>query len=1411
MTGSQRDTNPAERGIDDRLVEGRRRVRADHADTGSVPAPQAGPRAGAAGLAALQRSAGNAAVSALLAGRWRSGGGEAVAKIDAALTEIRRDEPDVTKVEPGLRAAKAAGVPVDLDGYAQKPPASALNVVKTGFGPGAVPAKKPVPPAKPTAPKSPLARASAPARKPRGGAGAARRAAAAGPASTSAAAGPTKSVADPLAAPVPPTTVHPRGDPGFVRVTGAVKAYAKGRKAHPPAAAKAKQAQDAALAPSGDLDGQAKAAKVDTMDAQPAGGFDKKAFIAAVKSAIEAKSPKNLKEAADYKESGKAGEVKGEVKGLVSGGKQSSAEHVETATAAPPDQSKAVPKAVNEMPPEQPGQEQKIPAAVAAPKAAPAEQTNLQAGKHEADQTMTDAEVTEPQLAESGEPAFEGAVAAKQEAAQHADTAPAAFREEEKATLGQARADADAQTATTTAGMHGSKLAALAKVVAGKTKAKSKDETRRAEVTTKVQSIFAAAETDVKKILAGIDPKVDKEFEAGEKGARAAFEQYVAAKMAAYKKDRYGGWLGGLRWAKDKLFGMPAKVNEFFDAGRELYLKEMDKVISRVADVVATDLTAAKTRIAKGRAEIATYVQSLPKDLKKVGAEATKEIGDQFGQLESDVNSKQDALVDSLASKYVTARKGLDERIEALQAENKGLVDKAIGAIKAVINTIRELAAMLRDVFAKAAAVVGQIIKAPSKFLDNLIAGVKGGILKFKDNILTHLKKGLMGWLLGSLAEGGIELPDSFDLKGIVKLVTSIFGLTWANIRSRLVKAVGEPVVGVIEKSVDVFTKLATEGPAGIWHLIVEKVGDIKDMIIEKAKDFVIEKIITAGITWLIGLLNPAAAFIKACKLIYDVVMFFIENGSRIMKFVNTVIDSVSDIARGAIGGVVDKIESVLGQMVPILIGFLASLLGVGGIGKKIKEIVQSLQKPVNKAIDSVIGVGLKLAGPLIKGIKGISKKVKAKVAAGKAYVKGKVEAGKKWAKAKVYGGDDSRAGKQRRLDKGMAAAHAAVRRFSGRAIGERVLRPVLGAVRVRYGLTSLTPEKSGDVWAIHGVVNPTRHDNSDVRVADIDDKTLRKSIELMRKRVGGDLDKAKKRARLVLIGSKSREQTVSEAKLQADLTSIEARYAASELRARALTNKTPRADLVEIRDLYTAMDTDVDSLTDRVDNAGDHLIKLRSARDSVRRARKVIDDEAKKGVTAAALVRAENKIIADELTKLRTDVDGAETGFTALDLSKADEIEKLRRTYETLQATGNRLLDTVKGLRDPAALETERARQRKAAEDSLMQAGGAQKLLRPGTPESDALVAALETQAGHVRAQLPALSTMQLGNLRDWKSPRRIWLPPPRERETSPRATMAGSMPSSVGSTTRSATRQSSGALTRSSARARTAGRPRP
>lgn len=1036
------------------LIEGRRRAR------GST-------RAGvdSRAMLALQRQAGNAAVGALMAAKLKSPGEQAAAEIGAALKEIRRDEPAIGTVEKGLKAAKTAGVPVELEG--PKPPDSALAVTKTGFGPGQVASKKPVPPPKPVPALSPLGKAAAAKAGGTGkgvAAGKSPASAAAGGAAAPATLAPLAPPADKLLQPpVAPTPVRPADDPAFSQVTGNIKGFAQSRKAHPPAMSKAKEAQAAALPPSDDVAGQAKAAKLDTMDAEQAGSFDKKAFIAAVKAAIEAKSPKTLQEADEYKTSGKAGEAKGQVKGLVTQGKEGQAKDIEAATGAPPDQSKAVPKPVTPMAQEQPGQAVTVPAAGAVPKPAPAEQVNLAAGTHQANQEMADAEVSDKQLAQSNEPEFQQGLGDKQAAAEHAHTAPAEFRQQEQQVLQQRKAEAGAQTAAGVTGMQTAKAAALANLVADKGKTKSKDEAKRAEVTAKVQGIFAATEADVKKILDGIDPKVEAAFEKGEAGARSAFEAFVEAKMSAYKKDRYGGWLGGYRWLRDKIAGMPPKVNEFYEAGRELYLTKMNVVISNVADIVGNDLTAAKQRIAKGKAEIAAYAASLPADLQKVGAEASKEIGDKFSQLESDVNAKQESVVDSLATKYTEARKGLDVRIEALQAENKGLVDKAIGAIKGIINTIRELASMLKNVLSRAAGVVGDIIKNPVAFLGNLVEGVKGGILKFKDNILGHLKKGLMGWLFGALAEGGVELPDTFDVKGIIKVLASLFGLTWANIRNRIVKQIGEKAMAAVEKGVEIFQVIASQGIAGLWQMLLEKLGNIKDMILEQVKDFVITKIITAGITWLIGLLNPAAAFIKACKLIYDVVMFFVNNAERIMKFVNTIIDSVADIVRGNVGSVVNKINDVLGQMVPILIGFLASVIGIGGIGQKIRQIVETLQKPVNKALDFVIKTGLKLAGPIIRGIKGFAGKVKA----------GAKKLGQK-ALAKVRGGDDSPEGKQKRLSRAMDSARQVTKRFSGKPVAETVLGGLLKVIRIRYGLTALSPVRQGERWAIRGTINPT-------------------------------------------------------------------------------------------------------------------------------------------------------------------------------------------------------------------------------------------------------------------------------------------------------------------------------------------------
>jgi hypothetical protein len=795
--------------------------------------------------------------------------------------------------------------------------------------------------------------------------------------------------------PPAPVGLAPSADPKFVAMKGQIAGKSKTLKAHPSPKSEAKKASDAAVAPGDDKEAQAKAAQAEAMSGAKPVGFDKAGFIAAVKAAIAAQAPKNLDEADNFGESGKADAVKGQVVGKVKEGKDRSAKDIADKTSATPDPSKAVEKPVTPLAAERPPAPAPIDAAAGMPSKAPAEETDFSGGKQETDQKMAEAEVTEEQLVNSNEPEFAGAVAAKKEGEQHSATAPAAVRESEAAKLGEVKAGAASVGKAGLAGMLQAKGASRSKAATGKAAAKAKDEAARADIALKIKGIFDTTKVAVDAILSGLDAEVAKRFDAGEKIARDAFTADHKARMEAYKDDRYSGLLGKGRWVRDKFAGLPEAANKIYLEAKKLYESKMEQVISNVADFIGGELTKAKDRIALGRSQIKDFVAKQPKDLQKVANQTAEQFADQFDQLESDVDSKKDSLVDDLANKYVESRNAVDEEIKAAQEENKGLWDKVKDAIGGAIQTILKLKDMLLGVLARAASAIGKIIKDPIGFLGNLVTAVKSGVMNFAANIVDHLKKGLQAWLLGSLAESGIELPEKFDLKGIIKLVLSILGLTWANIRSRIVKVIPESVMDKVEKGVAFIQMVVTEGIGGLWKWVAEKLSDLKEMVMGQIRDFVITKIIKAGITWVISLLNPAAAFINACKMIYDVVMFFVEKAEQIKEFVDSILDSVDSIASGGVGAVAGYIEKTLAKTLPLVLGFLASLLGLGGISDKIKDILHTIQKPVMSVVDKLVAGAVKYGKKLMAGAKKLGKKALGKVKAGASKLLGKVKVAK--------------------------------------------------------------------------------------------------------------------------------------------------------------------------------------------------------------------------------------------------------------------------------------------------------------------------------------------------------------------------------------------------------------------------------
>ncbi|HEU4324150.1 MAG TPA: hypothetical protein VFS21_13450, partial [Roseiflexaceae bacterium] len=720
----------------------------------------------------------------------------------------------------------------------------------------------------------------------------------------------------------------PDADPAFQAVTANVKTTAVGQKQHDPAKQKADEAAAAAKMPQEEKLGAAQNTHTTAIDSAAAAqqqqaadgsapGFDKAAFKAQVKARIDELTPKDPKEMEDIEGSGVFGNVQSAVNEKVETGKDQAQGNVDDKVNETPDPTAVPDKPTNPLQPNAPGAAPgAVDAAGAAPKPHdPAEvEAPLQAESQGLDTKMASAQVTPEQLQKSNEPQFQTALEAKTSAQTHVTEALPQYRAKEQGQIQGAQTEAGTLTQTGLGGMFQTRTGSFGQMDTLQKGAQSEDEQKRAQIGQQIDGIFQTTKTAVEGILTELDTAVDQCFTAGADRAKQAAIDYIKRETDAYKERRYSGedsgWgvVGGLvNRVDDGLTGMPDEYFEYYRQGRDLYVAEMDGVLDQVADIVASHLKRAHDRVQQGRNEITKFVESQPEELQQVAKQAAEDAQGKFDELDETITAKQDEIIDSLAQKYVEKLQALDSELEAMKEAEKGLLAKAADMIEGVIQTIGELKDLLMNTLQRAAGAVMKILQDPIGFLGNLLSAVGQGLRQFAGNIGTHLQQGLISWLTGALAGGGIQLPASWDLQGIFSLVMQILGLTYAQIRARIVQAlgpIGEQVIGALEQAWDVFQIIQSEGLAGLWNFIADQVGDLQAMVLDQIKDMVITQVIQAGIEWLVGILGgPAGAFIKAVQAIVRVVTWFVNNAARLASLVNSVIDSVMAIASGDIGG----------------------------------------------------------------------------------------------------------------------------------------------------------------------------------------------------------------------------------------------------------------------------------------------------------------------------------------------------------------------------------------------------------------------------------------------------------------------------------------------------------------------------
>lgn len=438
----------------------------------------------------------------------------------------------------------------------------------------------------------------------------------------------------------------------------------------------------------------------------------------------------------------------------------------------------------------------------------------------------------------------------------------------------------------------------------------------------------------------------------------------------------------------------------------------IDAVFTAVRNAVKTIIEKAKN-LAIGLINAARnwVVDKLNKFRDWAKSQVDKYLKDTFPGLAKRINDGIDAVADTaIAGVNAVADKAIETVTKLADGLAKAL-DKILSTFQTALKTaVRVVGAVMQGDFAEAlrAAIEGaceiagvdpkpvfdfldragkaimKILKDPVTFIKNLFGAVGDGIGNFFKNIKKHLIEGVIGWLTGALGEVNITGPFEFSAKGILSIVLQVLGLTYDNIKARVIKKVpaAEKVFNVVEAGFGLLKRLVTEGPGALWEEIKGQLANLKETVLGAIRSWLITTVIKEGIIWLLSLTNPASAIVKAIKLVFDLVMFLVERYQQIKDFIMSVYEAVAEIASGNFGKVTVAVENALSRVVPVLISLLASVMGLGGIAKQVKKVIETITKPINKAIDFVVDKIVKFAKKILGKAKAGAKKVKEKAKA---------------------------------------------------------------------------------------------------------------------------------------------------------------------------------------------------------------------------------------------------------------------------------------------------------------------------------------------------------------------------------------------------------------------------------------------
>lgn len=608
-------------------------------------------------------------------------------------------------------------------------------------------------------------------------------------------------------------------------------------------------------------------------------------------------------------------------------------------------------------------------AAAAAPDPVPEESVSLDADVQAAGERMQAAGMeSEPaQLVRSG-PIAE-AREAQGELGQMAERDPAELLAEQEAALTAARTDMAELQQTALAALRSSRRNTIRGDSEQQNRMVESEQQTRTRISTEASAIFDSSQQLVNSMLQPLVPTAMARWDSGVAVLSQQFKTKLR-RVESWIEERHEGVGGAFVSAWDWATGLPDWVTDEYDAAEQSFGDGVCALVREISTYVNGIVAACEAIIDDARERISALFTGMPTGLDEWAAGELAKFNERLDGLQHQVTETRDNFTNDLANRAAQSVQEVREQIHSLREAAKGIVGRIADAIerfvedpwKFIIEGLLELVgippASFWAVVNKIKQAISDIADDPLGFANNLLEALAQGFQKFFDNFVDHLLGGFLDWLFSGLGAVGVQLPSDFSIKSIITFFLQLMGITWERIRALLVKHIGEENVALIEKAFELVSSLIELGPSGIFELLKDRLdpNQILDQVMDAAIDFLVEALIKNVSARIIALFNPAGAVVQAIEAIYRVLKWIFENAARIFSLIETVVNGITNIIAGNIGGMASAVEQALAGLIAPVVDFLAGYAGLGDLPDKIADTIRGFQDWVEGILDRIIG-----------------------------------------------------------------------------------------------------------------------------------------------------------------------------------------------------------------------------------------------------------------------------------------------------------------------------------------------------------------------------------------------------------------------------------------------------------------------